>query len=114
MVIDACTESAGSWYRAVVEEDRTARADFIVYSPLAVCLPYDSLGSCAALSRPILQQCRKAGPIPPSIITACDERTRDGCTKPSTASYITLKRSLSPTLYKYSAQSVLACSGSNV
>jgi hypothetical protein len=65
MVIDACTEFAGSWYRAVVEEDRTARADFIVYSPLAVCLPYDSLGSCAALSRSILQQCRKAGPTPP-------------------------------------------------
>ena len=30
---------------------------------LAVCLPCKSLGSCAALSRPILQQYRKAGSL---------------------------------------------------
>ena len=43
LLIDACTDSAGCWYRAAVEEDRTVRAEFIVYSPLAVCLLFACL-----------------------------------------------------------------------
>lgn len=46
LVIDACTDSAGCWYRAAVEENRTARAEFIVYSPLAVFL----LCACSVLA----------------------------------------------------------------